>query len=434
VTDQEGQHKLGDVLRAAREARGVDLARVERDTKIRSRYLSALEQGDYRELPGAVYTKGFLRNYGSYLGLDPDYLVDLYRIESSTAIVERPTVHAPPRPIATRRSRAFVITPGALVAALLTVGVVVFAVYLVTEFVTFARTPELRITVPLGDVAGYDELEYTMRGVTEPNSTITVEGAVENPDVVADADGAFEIDVRLVPGSNVITLVARDPLTGRDSDPVTRTIVVGGPEPSPSGGGVLLRVTSPADGATLTGPVEVTGTTAAGAEVTVTAAFVSAAQPTFRIVSLAGQAVPVPATTPAPPEPMTLTADGSGAFSGTLTLAPATWDLTVTPDQAGGGAAAAVTRRVVIGTVAGLSGTLSVSGSASYLEIDQDGRPMANVSGRNAQPGANVPLAAQNELRIRVGNAASVRLVINGIDLGTMGGAGAVVEWRITRL
>jgi cytoskeletal protein RodZ len=42
VTEQES-HKLGDVLRAAREERGVDLARVERDTKIRSRYLSALE-------------------------------------------------------------------------------------------------------------------------------------------------------------------------------------------------------------------------------------------------------------------------------------------------------------------------------------------------------------------------------------------------------
>ena len=41
-------HKLGEVLRTAREAKGVDLARVERDTKIRARYLSALET---RRLP-----------------------------------------------------------------------------------------------------------------------------------------------------------------------------------------------------------------------------------------------------------------------------------------------------------------------------------------------------------------------------------------------
>ena len=65
---------LPDRLSAARERKGVDLVRAERDTKIRVRYLSALERGDYRDLPGAVYTKGFLRNYAIYLGLDPDDL------------------------------------------------------------------------------------------------------------------------------------------------------------------------------------------------------------------------------------------------------------------------------------------------------------------------------------------------------------------------
>ena len=63
---------LPERLLAARERKGVDLYRAERDTKIRARYLAALERGDYRELPGAVYTKGFLRNYALYLGLDPD--------------------------------------------------------------------------------------------------------------------------------------------------------------------------------------------------------------------------------------------------------------------------------------------------------------------------------------------------------------------------
>ncbi|HXI45159.1 MAG TPA: helix-turn-helix transcriptional regulator, partial [Candidatus Acidoferrales bacterium] len=63
---------LPDRLAAARERKGVDLGRAERDTKIRARYLGALERGDYRDLPGAVYTRGFLRNYAIYLGLDPD--------------------------------------------------------------------------------------------------------------------------------------------------------------------------------------------------------------------------------------------------------------------------------------------------------------------------------------------------------------------------
>jgi hypothetical protein len=63
---------LPERLKGAREARGVDLFRVERDTRIRIKYLSAMEEGDFSALPGDVYVRGFLRNYASYLGLDPD--------------------------------------------------------------------------------------------------------------------------------------------------------------------------------------------------------------------------------------------------------------------------------------------------------------------------------------------------------------------------
>ena len=80
MTD-EGQH-LGEMLRSARERRGLDRARIERDTRIRERYLSALERGAYDELPGEVYARGFLRTYATYLGLDPDAMVALYRLET----------------------------------------------------------------------------------------------------------------------------------------------------------------------------------------------------------------------------------------------------------------------------------------------------------------------------------------------------------------
>ena len=428
MTDKE-LHKLGEVLRTAREAKGVDLARVERDTKIRSRYLTALETGDYAELPGAVYTKGFLRNYGAYLGLDPEYLVDLYRLESSAPHTERPTVHAPPRPITRRRSRALVVTPGAIVAALLTVGVAVFIIYLVAEFVTFARTPGLEITDPAVNVPAWPELEYTIVGTTEPNSRITITGLRENPSVNADASGRFSIEVALVPGSNVITLVANDPLTGRNSDEVSRTIIVGDGGASPTPGGAVATITSPQEGATVRGPVEVSGTAAAGANVSIVATLVAAAEPTFRIVSLTGDEVRIPRRDPATPDPFSLTADGEGAFSGTISLGPGTWGLSVTVDDA----AEPLVRQVVVTPAAGLHGALRVRGGTSYLELDEDGDPKRGVSGRNVQAGTRVTLSARQSLRIRVGSAGVVRLVINGFDLGAMGDPGDVVEWRITR-
>jgi cytoskeletal protein RodZ len=427
VTDQE-QNKLGEVLRTAREARGVDLPRVERDTKIRVRYLTALETGDYAELPGAVYTKGFLRNYGAYLGLDAEYLVDLFRLESAQPGSERLSVPAPPRPLTTRR-RSLIVTPGAIWAALLTALVIGIVMYVVLELITFSRIPSLVITDPAVDVAGYEEMEYLIVGHTEPNSRVTVDGLRENPTATADANGDFEVEVALVPGSNLITLKALDPLTNRSSAEVSRTIVVGEAAATATPGEGVVSFSAPAEGATVRGSVRLAGTAAPDSEVTIGAELVEAAAPTLRIVSLTGEDVRLPSRAPSAPTPLTLTADEKGKFSGSLSLAPGTWELTLTA----GDDTDPIVRRVKVAVPSGLDGTLTVRGGTSYLELDEDGQPKRKVSGHNAAAGTRVSLTARQSLRIRVGNAGAVRLVINGIELGAMGDPGDVVEWRVTR-
>lgn len=420
----EELHKLGEVLRAARESKGVDLARVERDTKIRTRYLSALERGEYRDLPGAVYTKGFLRNYAHYLGLDPEYLTDLYRLETSGAA--EPAVAAAPKPMRARRARALVVTPGGIAAAILTLGVLAFIAYLGYEFVTFARTPDLRITQPAGDVAGYHKSEYTITGVTEPNSRVTVDGLRENPVITADGQGRFTVTVKLVPGSNVITLVASDPLTQRDSAKVTRTIVVdAGPVATPGGG--VLAITGPQNGATLTGVTTVAGTAASGTKVSVSARLASAAAPNFTVTDGIGRPVVVRPPAAGKRVDTTATAASDGTFAVSLTLAAGTWDLTV----AASGATSPAARRVVVKPAAGLAGSLQVAGSPSYIELIQDNVPEATVSGRVVKPPKTVSLKATGSIMVRAGNAGAVSVTINGIAVGAMGGPGEVVMWRI---
>jgi cytoskeletal protein RodZ len=435
VTDS--LHKLGEVLRSARESKGVDLARVERDTKIRARYLSALEKGDYRDLPGAVYTKGFLRNYGQYLGLDPEYLIDLYRLETGPAPSERPAA-GPPRPITGGTSRAFVITPAAVLAAILTIGVVMFAAYLGYEFVTFAGAPKLDVTDPAGDVAGWTSPQYTVKGVTEPGSRVTIDGLRENPVVTADANGNFQVVVSLVPGANVITVSATDPKTGRDANSVTRTITVssgGTPSPSPP----PLAVAAPQDGATVASPVEVSGSAAPNAQLTVSATLVTAASPGFTITDYTGKAVKVPTPTPGAPVHVSVTAGSDGSFATTVPLGPGTWELSVgiaAPVASGATARpaspGAVTRRITVKASGGLAGSLVIAGGPSYLEVDEDGNALANVSGRVLPPGRTITLSAKRTLRIKAGNAGAVTLVVNGITIGKMGGSGAVIEWNIS--
>jgi len=70
--------ELGSSLREARVRRGIELAQVAAETRIRTRYLQALEDERFELLPGSVYAKGFLRAYADYLGLDGQLFVDEY--------------------------------------------------------------------------------------------------------------------------------------------------------------------------------------------------------------------------------------------------------------------------------------------------------------------------------------------------------------------
>ena len=71
--------EIGDVLRQQREKRGLTLKDVQTETKIRTRYLEAIEEGDLSGIPGEVYARGFLKSYASYLGLDAAALVQRYK-------------------------------------------------------------------------------------------------------------------------------------------------------------------------------------------------------------------------------------------------------------------------------------------------------------------------------------------------------------------
>ncbi len=76
--------ELGHILREARETRGLTLAEVQEKIRINSKFLEALEAGNYQVLPTPVHVRGFLKNYSRFLGLDPQPLLDRYdRLQSN---------------------------------------------------------------------------------------------------------------------------------------------------------------------------------------------------------------------------------------------------------------------------------------------------------------------------------------------------------------
>jgi len=74
---------MGELLREARHRRGISVDEAEVQTRIRKKYLVALEEEDYSQLPEPVYARGFLQIYAEFLGIDPEFAGKLYQPPAS---------------------------------------------------------------------------------------------------------------------------------------------------------------------------------------------------------------------------------------------------------------------------------------------------------------------------------------------------------------
>jgi cytoskeleton protein RodZ len=107
---------IGDTLREARMRQKIDISEVEAKTKIRAKYLRALENEEFDLLPGPTFVRSFLRTYAGFLGLDAQLLVEEFRVQHEVA--EEPEVQpltAPAAPPRERRYRGGRPSPGVLI-------------------------------------------------------------------------------------------------------------------------------------------------------------------------------------------------------------------------------------------------------------------------------------------------------------------------------
>ena len=108
MPDQEPQAhselaSFGEELRREREIRGISLKEIADATKISKRFLEAIERNDHRTLPAPVFTRGFVREYARYLGLNADDMVNRYnyaaagddRIEKTPHLERLVELHTP---------------------------------------------------------------------------------------------------------------------------------------------------------------------------------------------------------------------------------------------------------------------------------------------------------------------------------------------------
>ena len=216
MQDQESQPQrhselasFGEDLRREREIRGISLKEISDATKISRRFLEQIEKNDYRTLPAPVFTRGFVREYSRYLGLNAEEMVSRYnhaaagddRIEK-TAHLERlvqPEIEAtPPRkkgipPPYARIDRNLV---AAVVIALLLAAVIWWAVQ---HKRGRAAVESVQIAPVITPAAPRPAPADLPQSATDDTLRLEIE-VRENSWVVLEADGAIVVSDEMKKG------------------------------------------------------------------------------------------------------------------------------------------------------------------------------------------------------------------------------------------
>ena len=416
---------LGERLVAAREARGIALLRAERETKIRRAYLAALERGDYAALPGAVYVRGFLRNYALYLGLDPEEAVAQWHREAPLDKPE-PSIVVP-RPLVAPR-KGLVLSSGIVVAALVTLVVLAILTYIGFQLVRYEVPPPLNVTQPPTAVTevAEDASTYTLRGTTLAGAVVTIEAPGRDPlNITAGGDGTWLATVDLRRGRNQFDISAVDPKTGKPAEhPVRLLITVPfSPVVAPT-----LAVDSPADGASFqNGAIPVAGHATDATTVNVAAAYLGLAPGQVPASSAAPAASTAP--TPAAPAPVDVTPADDGSFATNLDLTAGRWMLTIAArsDQ---GKTTTLTRNVTV-VYQGVNVVVDVKGGRAWLKVWVDGvvSKTTGSGGLVVNDGQTLTFSGTTSVEVRTGNSGATSFTLNGTSLGVLGKGGSPETW-----
>ncbi len=181
---------VGERLRSARVARGLSLDDIEAGTRIRRRYLEALEEEAFDRLPGPTYVRGFLRGYAAYLDLPADEIALMCPVVPTASV----TVRASPSDVritpVTRRSPLRTFAIGA--SLVLVCGVIVVAYIFLTQVRQFVETREpVQGEAPAGSHAAPQNPVVSRPG-TGPavGSAVPAPGSAPGPGIASSAPGS----------------------------------------------------------------------------------------------------------------------------------------------------------------------------------------------------------------------------------------------------
>lgn len=207
------EETVGEKLRQARHYKNLKIEDVAKRLHIRKEYLSALEEENFDRLPTGLYSKNFLKEYASFLGLRANDLLKNWRLSSAGGY--------PADPFSQKvvKKNKFIIFPRIIRNALIATAVLICFLYLTFYFKKVLFPPTLTIIEPEKNMLTTDD-SILIRGETEPEAEIKINGEI----VLNNDNGSFSQSVNLKKGLNNIIITAKKKYSREEA--ITRQILV----------------------------------------------------------------------------------------------------------------------------------------------------------------------------------------------------------------
>ncbi len=192
---------LGEILQEQRRIKKEDLSLVSKELKIDIKYLKALENGEYGNLPAGIYGKSFLRQYGEYLGLNYSKLAKIYDQESdlSEDLNNSGNVFSYKR----AKKSYFLSLPKIIRNIILVLIILTGFFYLGLKFKEITAPPKLDVNFPHpGHIT--EENKIVISGNTEKNARVFI----NDKEILVDNQGNFNYQIDLKNGINAVKIKA----------------------------------------------------------------------------------------------------------------------------------------------------------------------------------------------------------------------------------
>jgi cytoskeletal protein RodZ len=189
---------VGELLKKARSEKKLSYEDIEKQLRIRKKFLSALEENAWNKLPSLPYIKGFIRNYSTYLGLKPDEMVAIFRrqfaAQEKAGLLPDGVTHPLDEP-------TFRITPTYTVILLTAGFVLLFLSYLFFQYASLVQPPLLSVTKPLEGETIHSEV-VLVSGVTDKDAVVSI----NNQKIALSTEGDFMTNLTLPAGVNTLII------------------------------------------------------------------------------------------------------------------------------------------------------------------------------------------------------------------------------------